>query len=124
MTPTAVLALVREKEVRAVDLRFMDFPGLWQHFTIPAEELDEQTFEEGKGFDGSSIRGWVAINESDMLVKPAPETAIFGPARPKATTSRPIDFLRGGRYTTTAIPSSPVNEAATEIAPCRSARKR
>ncbi len=83
MTPTAVLALVREKEVRAVDLRFMDFPGLWQHFTIPAEELDEQTFEEGKGFDGSSIRGWVAINESDMLVKPAPETAIFGPARPQ-----------------------------------------
>ena len=57
----------------------MDFPGLWQHFTIPAEELDEQTFEEGKGFDGSSIRGWVAINESDMLVKPAPDTAFIDP---------------------------------------------
>jgi len=79
VTPKEVLALIREKEVRAVDLRFMDFPGLWQHFTIPAEELDEQTFEEGKGFDGSSIRGWVAINESDMLVKPAPDTAFIDP---------------------------------------------
>src|SRR5205823_7864787 len=70
VTPREILALIREKEVRAVDLRFMDFPGLWQHFTIPAEELDEQTFEEGLGFDGSSIRGWQAINESDMLVLP------------------------------------------------------
>ena len=79
VTPKEVLALIREKEVRAVDLRFMDFPGLWQHFTIPAEELDEQTFEEGKGFNGSSIRGWQAINESDMLVKPVPETAFIDP---------------------------------------------
>ena len=75
MTPKEVLALIREKEVRAVDLRFMDFPGLWQHFTIPAETLDENTFEEGLGFDGSSIRGWQAINESDMLVVPVPETS-------------------------------------------------
>jgi glutamine synthetase len=57
MTPLQVLALIREKEVRSVDLRFMDFPGLWQHHTIPAEELTEETFEEGKGIDGSSIRG-------------------------------------------------------------------
>ena len=53
MTPKEVLALIREKEVKPVDLRFMDFPGLWQHFTIPAEELDKQVFEEGLGFDGS-----------------------------------------------------------------------
>src|SRR5947208_12081464 len=57
----------------------MDFPGLWQHFTIPAEELDEEMFEEGKGFDGSSIRGWQAINESDMLVLPVPDTAFIDP---------------------------------------------
>ena len=63
-TPQEVLALCREKDVKAVDLRFMDFPGLWQHFTIPADELDEDVFEEGLGFDGSSIRGWQAINES------------------------------------------------------------
>ncbi len=79
MTPKEVLALIREKEVRAVDLRFMDFPGLWQHFTIPADALDEGVFEEGLGFDGSSIRGWQAINESDMLVMPVPETAFIDP---------------------------------------------
>ena len=67
-TPREVLAFIREREVKAVDLRFMDFPGLWQHFTIPAEALDEDVFEDGLGFDGSSIRGWQAINESDMLV--------------------------------------------------------
>jgi glutamine synthetase len=79
VTPTEVLALIREKEVRAVDLRFMDFPGLWQHFTIPAEALDKQVFEEGLGFDGSSIRGWQAINESDMLVLPVADTAFIDP---------------------------------------------
>ena len=79
MTPKEVLALIREKDVKAVDLRFMDFPGLWQHFTIPAETLGENTFEEGLGFDGSSIRGWKAINESDMLVLPQPDTAFLDP---------------------------------------------
>jgi glutamine synthetase len=57
MTPKEVLALIREKEVWAVVLRFMNFPGLWQHFTIPADTLAEATFEEGLGFEGSSIRG-------------------------------------------------------------------
>ena len=71
VTPKEVLALCREKEVKAVDLRFMDFPGLWQHFTIPVDKLNEDVFEDGLGFDGSSIRGWQAINESDMLVVPA-----------------------------------------------------
>jgi glutamine synthetase len=79
VTPRELLAKIREKEVRAVDLRFMDFPGLWQHFTIPAEALDEAVFEEGLGFDGSSIRGWQAINESDMLVLPQAETAFLDP---------------------------------------------
>ncbi len=67
------------KDVKAVDLRFMDFPGLWQHFTIPVDKLDEDVFEEGLGFDGSSIRGWQAINETDMLVVPQPETAVLDP---------------------------------------------
>jgi glutamine synthetase len=79
VTPKEILALIREKDVKAVDLRFMDFPGLWQHFTIPAETLGENTFEEGLGFDGSSIRGWKAINESDMLVLPQPDTAFLDP---------------------------------------------
>jgi glutamine synthetase len=57
----------------------MDFPGLWQHFTIPVHQLEESTFADGVGFDGSSIRGWQAINESDMLVVPDPHTAFIDP---------------------------------------------
>jgi len=79
MKPKEVLALCREKDVKAIDLRFMDFPGLWQHFTIPVNKLEEDVFENGLGFDGSSIRGWQAINESDMLVVPEPETAFLDP---------------------------------------------
>jgi glutamine synthetase len=79
VTPKEVLALCREKDVKAVDLRFMDFPGLWQHFTIPVTKLDEDVFEDGLGFDGSSIRGWQGIHESDMLVVPQPETAFLDP---------------------------------------------
>ncbi len=79
MTPKEVLALCREKNVKAIDLRFMDFPGIWQHFTIPVDKLEEDVFEEGLGFDGSSIRGWQAINESDMLVVPEPQTAALDP---------------------------------------------
>jgi glutamine synthetase len=78
-TPREVLALLREREVKAVDLRFMDFPGLWKHFTIPAEALDEDAFEEGIGFDGSSLRGWMPINESDMLLVPQPDTLFIDP---------------------------------------------
>ncbi len=79
MTPQEVLAICREKDIKAVDFRFMDFPGVWQHFTIPVDKLDEGVFEEGLGFDGSSIRGWQAINESDMLLMPQPETAFVDP---------------------------------------------
>jgi glutamine synthetase len=60
-------------------LKFLDFPGLWQHFTIPVNKLEEDTFEDGVGFDGSSIRGWQGIHESDMLVVPQPETAFLDP---------------------------------------------
>ncbi len=79
MTAKEVLAMVREQGVQVVDLRFMDFPGLWQHFSIPGERLDEEAFEKGLGFDGSSIRGWQSINESDMIVKPVAETAFIDP---------------------------------------------
>ncbi|MCS7045315.1 MAG: type I glutamate--ammonia ligase [Gemmataceae bacterium] len=79
MTPKDVLTLIREKEVKAVDLRFVDFPGTWQHFSIPPDQLEEATFEDGLGFDGSSIRGWQAINESDMLVIPQADTAFLDP---------------------------------------------
>ncbi|MEZ6099650.1 MAG: type I glutamate--ammonia ligase [Pirellulaceae bacterium] len=79
MTPQEVLAFCREKDVKAVDIRFTDFPGTWQHFTIPVDKLDLDIFDTGLGFDGSSIRGWQAINESDMLVVPQPESAFLDP---------------------------------------------
>ncbi|MDY6934877.1 MAG: type I glutamate--ammonia ligase [Spirochaetota bacterium] len=74
-----VLSIIKKEDIKVIDLRFMDFPGLWQHFAIPAREVDEGMFEDGLGFDGSSIRGWQAINESDMLVMPVAESAFIDP---------------------------------------------
>jgi len=68
MTPQEVLSMIKESGAKMVDLRFIDFPGLWQHFSVPVSEVDESTFEDGFGFDGSSIRGWQPIDASDMLV--------------------------------------------------------
>lgn len=79
MTPSEVVALAKEHDVKIVDLKFTDLPGMWQHFSMMAEELTEDLFEEGCGFDGSSIRGFQAINESDMLLFPDPTTAIIDP---------------------------------------------
>ncbi|HLT23514.1 MAG TPA: glutamine synthetase beta-grasp domain-containing protein, partial [Ignavibacteria bacterium] len=74
-----VFKLAKEKEVKMVDLRFTDMPGQWQHFSIPIDKLEEASFYEGFGFDGSSIRGWKSINDSDMLVMPDPTTAHVDP---------------------------------------------
>jgi glutamine synthetase len=74
-----VLAVAKEEDVKIVDLRFMDLPGLWQHCSIPATEFDASLFDKGLGFDGSSMRAWQSINESDMLIKPVPETAFIDP---------------------------------------------
>lgn len=74
-----VMNLIDSEEVKVIDLRFMDFPGLWQHLSVPTRELTADSFENGFGIDGSSIRGWQSINESDMLVKPVPETAFIDP---------------------------------------------
>jgi glutamine synthetase len=74
-----IFKIVKEHKIKMVDLKFMDFPGQWQHFSVPVHELTESSFEEGFGFDGSSIRGWKSINESDMLVIPDPTTAFIDP---------------------------------------------
>ncbi|MGD9097532.1 MAG: type I glutamate--ammonia ligase [Desulfobacterales bacterium] len=79
MTPKDVLAFAKENGAKVLDIRFLDFPGVWQHFTVPMSELDEGSFEDGYGFDGSSIRGWQPINASDMLVIPDPTTACMDP---------------------------------------------
>ncbi len=79
MIPKEVLDYAKENNAQMVDFRFLDFPGIWQHFSIPVSEFDEDAFEEGFGFDGSSIRGWLPINASDMLVIPDPNTAMMDP---------------------------------------------
>lgn len=87
MTPQEAIALAKEKGAELVDLKFMDLIGTWQHFTIPMSEYDEALFEDGSGFDGSSIRGWQPINASDMLVMPDPSTAVIDPFCDKPTLS-------------------------------------
>jgi len=87
MNTQEVLKLITEKDVQVVDLKFGDFPGTWQHFTIPTSQATPEIFEEGLGFDGSSIRGWQAIHASDMLVVPDPETAVIDPFGGKTTLS-------------------------------------
>jgi glutamine synthetase len=69
-----VLKFVQSNKIKFIDLKFMDFPGQWQHFTVPSSQLDKGSFEDGFGFDGSSIRGWKSINESDMLIIPDAST--------------------------------------------------
>ncbi|MFB3818174.1 MAG: type I glutamate--ammonia ligase [Candidatus Methylomirabilales bacterium] len=79
MTPKDVIKLAKDQGAKFLDLKFMDYPGMWQHFTLPIHHLGESCFEEGFGFDGSSIRGWQAIHASDMLVVPDPVTAVMDP---------------------------------------------
>src|SRR6266513_215985 len=79
MTPSDVLKLIKEKQAKFADLRFTDTRGKEQHVTIPARLVDEEFFGDGKMFDGSSIAGWKGINESDMILMPDANTALFGP---------------------------------------------
>jgi len=80
MTAQEVLAFARDKGVQFVDLKFTDLPGMMQHFSIPVKYLTADLFEDGIGFDGSSIRGFQQIHESDMLLIPDPTTALVDPA--------------------------------------------
>jgi glutamine synthetase len=84
-TPAEVLRLVQDEGIEIVDLRFVDLPGLMQHFSVPAHALTEDVFESGIGFDGSSIRGFQEIQESDMLLVPDPNTALVDPFREHKT---------------------------------------
>jgi glutamine synthetase len=82
-----VFDVIRERDVKVVDVKFTDLPGTWQHFTLPVESFDEDAFEEGLGFDGSSIRGFQTIDESDMLLIPDPATAFVDPVLSVPTLS-------------------------------------
>ncbi|QTF93027.1 glutamate--ammonia ligase [Halomonas sp. BM-2019] len=79
MSVQDILALIEEEEIRFVDLRFTDTKGKEQHVTIPVSQIDEEFFEDGKMFDGSSIAGWKGINESDMVLQPDTESAVIDP---------------------------------------------
>lgn len=79
MKPAGVLELAKKNGAKMVDLKFTDLPGMWQHLTIPLHQLTEESFEDGFMFDGSSIRGWRSIHESDMMIKPDPNTACMDP---------------------------------------------
>ncbi|MBW2236151.1 MAG: type I glutamate--ammonia ligase, partial [Deltaproteobacteria bacterium] len=79
MNAKEALQYAKKNDAVMVDLRFIDWPGTWQHCSYPIDFIDEDTFEDGQGFDGSSIRGWQSINESDMLMIPDPETAFMDP---------------------------------------------
>jgi glutamine synthetase len=90
-TPDEVVAFARDRGVALVDLKFTDLPGTWQHFAVHARELGEDLLTEGAGFDGSSIRGFQEINESDMLLIPDPATAVIDPFHEHVTLSLVCD---------------------------------
>ena len=87
MSAKDALEMAKKNKAEIVDLKFIDVPGLWQHFSIPATELSAELFEDGLGFDGSSIRGFQSINESDMILIPDPDTAMMDPFTEHSTIS-------------------------------------
>jgi len=93
MTADDVLGLVKEKEVKFVDLRFTDTRGKEMHMTVPAKKIDADFFEDGKMFDGSSIAGWKGINESDMILMPDTDTAIIDPFTDETTLNLRCDII-------------------------------
>src|SRR5436309_15926044 len=97
-----VLSYIRDEGVQFVDVRFIDLPGTTQHFTFPVESFGENVFAEGLMFDGSSIRGFQEIHESDMLLLPDPSTAVLDPFRRHKTLNLTFfvhDPLTGAPYT-------------------------
>ena len=108
-SPDEVAAYIRDNDVEYVDVRFCDLPGVMQHFTIPASTFGEDTFTEGLGFDGSSIRGFQAINESDMLLLPDANSAFLDPFRRHKTLN--VNFFIHDPITREAYSRDPRNVA-------------
>ena len=112
-TAEEVLSFIAEENVEFIDVRFCDLPGTIQHFTVPASTFDADVFTEGRMFDGSSIRGFQAIHESDMLLLPDPATAVLDPFRQHKTlnlTFSVFDPLTGAPYS-----RDPRNVAAMSV---------
>ncbi|MEX2246554.1 MAG: type I glutamate--ammonia ligase [Dehalococcoidia bacterium] len=93
MTKEQLYQLIKDRGIQIVDLKFVDLPGLWQHFTVPVAEVDDNVWIHGLGFDGSSIRGFQKIEESDMLIVPDVSTAVLDPATEEPTISLICDIV-------------------------------
>src|SRR5262245_27945513 len=93
MTPDDFFKFAKKNEAEMLDLKFVDMLGSWQHCSFPIDTLDEGTFQEGLGFDGSSIRGWMGIHESDMMAVPDPDTTRLDPFFDKPTLSIIADVV-------------------------------
>lgn len=86
-TPQEVLKMIQDEDIKIIDLKFIDMPGIWQHCSFYYDQIEEESFVDGVPFDGSSIRGWKAINESDMAMVPDPKTAWIDPFYKEKTLS-------------------------------------
>lgn len=93
MSASKVLSFIKENDVRFVDLRFTDTKGKEQHVTIPASQINEDFFEDGKMFDGSSIAGWKGINDSDMILMPQASTMLLDPFSEETTVNITCDVI-------------------------------
>ena len=119
-TADDILKFIKDKEVEYVDIRFCDLPGVVQHFSIPASAFDESVFEDGLAFDGSSVRGFQSIHESDMMLLPDPETARIDPFRAAKTLN--LNFFVHDPFTREAYSrdpraTSPARRRTTSPAP-------
>ncbi|MFL6106030.1 MAG: glutamine synthetase beta-grasp domain-containing protein, partial [Marmoricola sp.] len=104
-----LLKYIKDEGVEMVDVRFCDLPGIMQHFTVPVSSFDQSVFDDGLGFDGSSIRGFQAINESDMQLYPDPTTAYIDPFRKSKTLN--VNFFIHDPITGEAYSRDPRNIA-------------
>jgi len=109
-----LLKFIKDEGVEMVDVRFVDLPGIEQHFTVPVSSFDESVFESGLAFDGSSIRGFQAINESDMALFPDPSTAFVDPFRTAKTLN--LSFFIHDPITGEAYSRDPRNIARKALA--------
>ena len=107
MTASDAIKYAEKNGAKMIDCKFVDFLGTWQHITYPIQRLSEESFEEGFGFDGSSIRGFQAINCSDMLLLPDPSSAVMDPFLEVPTIS---EAAKSGRIGDGKIFVTPVDE--------------
>src|SRR6201991_4585982 len=108
-TADDIIKQIKDEDVQYVDIRFCDLPGVVQHFSVPASVFDESVFEDGLAFDGSSVRGFQSIHESDMMLLPDPDTARIDPFRAAKTLN--LNFFVHDPFTREAYSRDPRNVA-------------